>query len=80
MIIAYSINKFHTHFTLTFSVLDVEFLSEMPLGWNGKLPDVTIFWGLYARIKPPVVILHLQSIYKNFKNEIITADFSSKEI
>ena len=31
-------------------------------------------------MKPPVVILHLQSIYKYFKYELITADFSSKEI
>ena len=31
-------------------------------------------------MKPPVVFLNLQYIYKNFKYELIKAKFSSEEI
>ena len=47
---------------------------------NGELPKVIKLLESCARIKPPVVILHLQYIYKNFKYKFIRTDFNSEEI
>ena len=47
---------------------------------NGELPNATKLLGSYAKMKAPVVILHLQYINKNFKYQFIRANFISEEI